>query len=64
MIITLQATSKQNAFAIAFESGKYGLEYEELAGNQIEIIGDETKIGYVLERFPAKVIHKENFKYF
>ena len=64
MIVTVQAPSKQTAFAIAFESGKYGLEFEELAGNQIELIGPEDKIGYVLEKFPAKVIHKEHFKYF
>ena len=64
MIITVQLEKKSHVFPFIFEAGKYGIEFEEMAGNQVELIGDETKIGYVLERFPAKIVHKENFKYF
>ena len=62
-IVTVQLDKRSQVFPFIFEAGKYGLEYEELAGNQVELVGPDDKIGFVLNKIPAKVIHKERFKY-
>jgi hypothetical protein len=61
-IKTIQLAKHSDVFPTIFESWKYGLESEELAGNQIELIGSMDKINHVLRKFPATIIHKEHHK--
>lgn len=62
MITTVSLPTSRSIYPFIFTCDKYGLETEILAGNQVEIVGTEEKVGFVLKEFPATIIHKERHK--
>ena len=64
MIITVDAGSHAGVGAMVFDAWKYGIEVEELVGNQLELwSGNDVKIEDLIKRHPyAKILHTELVK--
>lgn len=59
MVVTIKPANKRDMNSFIMEAWKHGVEVQRMAGDMLEFTGYEDKINFVIEKYPATIIHKE-----